>query len=46
LGSQPTLVRYGPRFAAAIDDALPQQQVGHPVPNPHQITADILTGPH
>jgi len=42
LGLQPNQVNPGPRAAAVVHDSLTQQQFRHPMPGPHQITADIL----
>ena len=44
--AQPRVVRAGPGLAAGVDDPVAQQQLGQPVPGPHQITAAVLPGPH
>ena len=45
LAAQPVGVRAGPR-AAVPDQALAQQQLGEPVPRPHQISAGVFAGSH
>ena len=40
------MVDHRPRRPARIDDSLPQQQLGHPVPGAHQIPAGVLPGPY
>ena len=35
----------GPGLPAGVDDAVAQQQLGQPVPGPHQIAAGVLPGP-
>src|SRR3954454_14670450 len=42
---QPGGVPAGPRGTAVVNVTVAQQQFGEPVPSPHQIAADVLTGP-
>jgi hypothetical protein len=42
---QPPVVQLRPRLTAGIDDPVPQQQLRHPMPRPHQILPRGLTGP-
>lgn len=43
---QPGVVGAGPGIAAGRDQAVAQQELGEPVPGPHEIRADVLAGPH
>lgn len=43
---QPGVVGVGPGIAAGRDQAVAQQELGEPVPGPHEIRADVLAGPH
>jgi hypothetical protein len=46
LAAQPRVVPSRPRVAVVVvDDPVAQQQLGEPVPGPHQVTAGVLTGP-
>ncbi|GFG99567.1 hypothetical protein MHIP_00510 [Mycolicibacterium hippocampi] len=46
LPPQPGFVDPGPGVPARVHPALAQQQLGQPVPHPHQIGAGVLAGPH
>ena len=46
VAAQPFQVLTSPRRPAVVDDALAQQQLRHPVPVTHQITAGVLPCPH
>jgi hypothetical protein len=46
LGAQPPFMGARPCLAAVIDDALAQQQLGQPMPRPHQVFPAVLPGPH
>lgn len=44
LRPQPAVMDTDPGVPAGVDDALPQQHLRQPVPGPHQVTTDVLTG--
>jgi membrane-associated phospholipid phosphatase len=45
LTPKPCFVDTVPRVTAGVDDAVPQQQLGHSVPAAHQICPRVLAGP-
>jgi len=44
LMTQPTIMQLAPGFAVVIDDPVPQQQLGQPVPAAHQILPGSFAG--
>lgn len=46
LPMQPRVVGVGPCLPAGVDQAVAQQELRDPVPDPHEIRADVLAGAH